>query len=64
VTHPDQSNAFGDFVPMLSQQGFDGMAQAIELLIHEAIKRQQCVKVLPGVMTKSRATHKYNNIVN
>ncbi len=41
MTHQDQFNAFGDLVQMLADEGFDGMAQAIETLMNEAMKLQR-----------------------
>ena len=41
MTHQDQSNAFGSLVQMIAEEGFDGMAQAIETLMNEAMKLQR-----------------------
>lgn len=41
MTHQDQFNAFGDLVQILADEGFDGMAQAIETLMNEAMKLQR-----------------------
>ena len=42
MTHPNQSTAWDDLVQMLAEHGFDGMREAIEILMNEAMKLQRC----------------------
>lgn len=59
MTHQDQSNTFGDLVQMLAQHGFDGMAQAIEILMNEAMKLQRAdvLRATPYERTPERRGH-------
>jgi len=41
MTHQEQSNALEGCVQMLAENGFDGLAQAIEILMNEAMKLQR-----------------------
>jgi hypothetical protein len=41
MTHREHSNACCDVVELLAQNGFDGMAQAIEILMNEAMKLER-----------------------
>ncbi len=38
MPHRDHGTACNDVVELLAQNGFDGMAQAIEILMNEAMK--------------------------
>jgi transposase-like protein len=38
MTHPSQCNILAEVVQVLSDQGFDGLAQAVEVLLNEAMK--------------------------
>jgi len=42
MTHPNQSTAWNELVQMLAEHGFDGMREAIEILMNEAMKLQRC----------------------
>ena len=42
MTHPNQSTAWDELVQMLADHGFDGMREAIEILMNEAMKLQRC----------------------
>jgi hypothetical protein len=41
MAHDDQSTQFEELLRLLSEHGFDGMAEAIEILMNEAMKLQQ-----------------------
>ena len=56
MTHQDQSNAFGDLVQTLADEGFDGMAQAIQTLMNEAMKLQRAEAL--GAGSYERTTHR------
>ena len=57
MTHQDQSNTFGDLVQMLTEHGFDGMAQAIQILMNEAMKleRAEALHATPYERTDERS---------
>ena len=38
MTHEDQSTRFDELLQLLSEHGFDGMAEAIQILMNEAMK--------------------------
>jgi len=42
MTHSNQSTAWDEVVQMLAEHGFDGMREAIEILMNEAMKLQRC----------------------
>lgn len=41
MTHQDEFNAFSPIVQLLADQGFDGMAQAMQLLLNEVMKLER-----------------------
>ena len=41
MTHQQQLNAFDDLMELLAEHGFDGMAQAITILLNEAMKLER-----------------------
>ncbi len=41
MTHEDQSTRFEELLQLLSEQGFDGMAEAIEILMNAAMKLER-----------------------
>ncbi len=41
MTHDDQSTPFEELLQLLSSHGFDGMAEAIEILMNEAMKLER-----------------------
>lgn len=41
MSHPDQSNALDEVVHLLVDHGFDGMAQAMQTLLNEAMKLER-----------------------
>ena len=56
MTHPPQPNAFDDLVELLAEHGFDGMAQALTLLLNEALKleRAEALDAAPFERTEHR----------
>jgi putative transposase len=61
MTHQDQSNAFGELVQMLADEGFDGMAQAIQTLMNEAMKLQRAEALGAGPYERSAERRGYAN---
>lgn len=41
MTRQDESTRFSEVVQLLADEGFDGMAQAIEILVNEAMKLER-----------------------
>ena len=56
MTHEDQSTAFDELLQLLSNQGFAGMAEAIEILMNEAMKleRAEVLGAMPYQRTEER----------
>jgi len=56
MTHEDQSTRFEDLLQLLSEHGFDGMAEAIEILMNEAMKleRAEALGAMPHQRSESR----------
>lgn len=56
MTHQEQSNTFGELVQILAENGFDGMAQAITILMNEAMKleRSEVLRAAPYQRTEER----------
>lgn len=59
MTHPEQSNALDSIVELLAEHGFEGMAQAIEILFNEAMKlqRSEALGAWPYQRTADRRGH-------
>ena len=59
MTHPHQSNARDEVIQLLAENGFDGMAQAIEILMNEAMKldRSEALGANPYQRTEKRKGH-------
>lgn len=59
MTHQEQSNALDSIVELLAEHGFEGMAQAIEILFNEAMKLQRAAALgaLPYQRTADRRGH-------
>jgi transposase-like protein len=59
MTHQDQSNAAFEAVQLLAENGFDGMAEAIAILLNEAMKleRQEYLGAGPYQRSEERRTH-------
>ena len=41
MTHEDQSTCFEELLQLLSEHGFDGMGEAIQILMNEAMKLER-----------------------
>lgn len=56
MTHQEDSNVYNDAVELLAENGFDGMAQAIEILMNEAMKleRSDVLQAVPYQRTDAR----------
>ena len=56
MAHGDQSTCFSELLQLLSEHGFDGMAEAIEILMNEAMKleRAEVLGARPHERTESR----------
>lgn len=59
MTHQEQSNVIHEVVQVLAEQGFEGMAQAIETLLNEAMKleRSDVLGAAPYERSASRRGH-------
>ena len=56
MTHQEDFNVYNDAVELLAENGFDGMAQAIEILMNEAMKleRSDVLQAAPYQRTDAR----------
>jgi transposase-like protein len=56
MTHEDQSTRFDELLQLLSEHGFDGMAEAIEILMNESMKleRSDALGAMPYQRSESR----------
>ena len=56
MTHDVQSTAFTEVLQLLCDHGFDGMAEAIEILVNEAMKleRAEALGAMPYQRTEAR----------
>ena len=56
MPHQEDSNVYNDAVELLAENGFDGMAQAIEILMNEAMKleRSDVLQAVPYQRTDAR----------
>lgn len=56
MTHQEHSNDYNDLVELLAENGFDGMAQAVEILMNEAMKleRSDVLQAAPYQRTDAR----------
>jgi len=56
MAHDDQSTRFEELLQLLSEHGFDGMAEAIEILMNEAMKLQRAdaLGAMPYQRTETR----------
>ena len=61
MTHQDQSNNTHEAVQLLADNGFDGMAQAMQLLINEAMKIERAVYLGAGPYERSEERRSYAN---
>ena len=61
MTRPDQSNAIDEVVHLLAEQGFDGMAEAIQTLFNEAMKLERAVVLGANPYQRCEARRGYAN---
>jgi transposase-like protein len=61
MTHQDQSNNTHQAVQLLAENGFDGMAQAMQLLINEAMKIERAEYLGAGPYERSEERKSYAN---
>ena len=56
MTHEDQSTCFEELLQLLSEHGFDGMGEAIQILMNEAMKleRAETLGAMPYQRSESR----------
>lgn len=56
MTHEDQSTVFTELLQLLTDHGFDGMSEAIEILLNEAMKleRSDVLGAMPYQRSESR----------
>lgn len=51
MAHEDQSAALDQLLQLLSDQGFDGLAEAIEILMNEAMKVGDVTSIVPDLQS-------------
>jgi transposase-like protein len=61
MPHQDQSNAIDDVVHLLAEHGFDGMAQAIQTLLNEAMKLERIATLGAAPYQRSEQRRGYAN---
>ena len=61
MTHHDQSNGIEQVVQLLAEHGFDAMAQAVQLLINEAMKLERQDYIGAGPYERSEQRRSYAN---
>jgi len=61
MTHQQQSNPLDDVLQLLADNGFDGMAQAIEILLNEAMKIERAEVLGAGPYERSTQRRGYAN---
>jgi len=61
MTHQEQSTAFDDVIQLLAEHGFDGMAEAITVLMNEAMKLQRTETLGATPYERSAARRGYAN---
>ena len=56
MTHDGQSTAFDTMIQLLADEGFEGMAEAITILVNEAMKleRSEALNAEPYERTPAR----------
>ena len=59
MTRPEDATAYGRVLNVLLEEGFDGMAAAIQLLMNEAMKleRAEVLGATPYQRSESRRGH-------
>ena len=61
MTHPDQSNALDEVVHLLAEHGFDGMAQAMQTLLNEAMRLERSAALGAEPYQRCEARRGYAN---
>ncbi len=61
MPHRDQSTAIDDVVQLLAEHGFDGMAQAIQTLLNEAMKLERAAALGAAPYERTDARRGYAN---
>ena len=61
MTHQRESTALAEVLELLIDQGFDGMAQAIQVLLNEAMKLERCGFLGAGAHERNDARRGYAN---
>ncbi|MCA9171400.1 MAG: IS256 family transposase, partial [Planctomycetales bacterium] len=61
MAHDDQCTAINDVLQLLADQGFDGMAQAIEILLNEAMKLERAETLGASPYQRSENRRGYAN---
>ena len=56
MTHQNQTNPLDQIVELLAEHGFDGMAQAVTVLLNEVMKLQRTHTL--GAMPYQRSEHR------
>ena len=61
MTHPPQFNGFSEAVQLLLENGFDGVARALELLINEVMKIERGLVLRAGPYERTEERQGYAN---
>ena len=61
MAHDNQCTSIDEVLQLLVDQGFDGMAQAIEILLNEAMKLERAEALGPGPYQRSETRRGYAN---
>lgn len=61
MTHTDQFNGLNEVIQLLSENGFDGMAQAIQILMNEAMKLERCEALAASPYQRTESRRGYAN---
>ena len=61
MTHPPQFNGFSEAIQLLVENGFDGVARALELLINEVMKIERCLALRAGPYERTEERQGYAN---
>lgn len=61
MAHDDQSNARDEVVQLLAEHGFDGMAQALETLLNEAMKLERSAALGAAPYERAESRRGYAN---
>ena len=61
MTHQDQSTAFDEVIQLLADHGFEGMAEAITILMNEAMQLERAEALGAGPYERSARRRGYAN---